>query len=165
MANVHPWFANTTVQNGPQWTWDFFEQTNVAAANALPNKPDMSIAEVGWPTVGMLCRWCCVLILIHGFAHRLLRTRVTQTTELRMPVKRTFRSSSTTSCVNRTRWESSISSSSSSMRSGRTTSSVVLRDTGVYSIRSMYLALLQAQTLIVPRSKTLKGITIPDCPT
>ncbi|KAF9648006.1 glycoside hydrolase [Thelephora ganbajun] len=50
MANVHPWFANTTVQNGPQWTWDFFEQTDVAAANALSNKPEMSIAEVGWPT-------------------------------------------------------------------------------------------------------------------
>jgi len=54
MANVHPWFANTTVQNGPQWTWDFFDQTNVAAANAVPNKPQMSIAEVGWPTVGIL---------------------------------------------------------------------------------------------------------------
>ena len=54
MANVHPWFANTTIQNAPQWTWDFFEQTNVAAANALPNKPEMSIAEVGWPTVGVL---------------------------------------------------------------------------------------------------------------
>lgn len=54
MANVHPWFANTTVQNGPQWTWDFFDQTNVAAANAVSNKPQMSIAEVGWPTVGIL---------------------------------------------------------------------------------------------------------------
>ena len=52
MANVHPWFANTTVQDGPNWTWNFFEQTNVAAASALPNKPNMSIAEVGWPTVG-----------------------------------------------------------------------------------------------------------------
>jgi len=51
MANVHPWFANTTVQNGPQWTWNFFDETNVAAANAVSNKPEMSIAEVGWPTV------------------------------------------------------------------------------------------------------------------
>jgi len=50
MANVHPWFANTTVQNGPQWTWDFFQQNNVAVAAALSNKPAMSIAEVGWPT-------------------------------------------------------------------------------------------------------------------
>ena len=55
MANVHPWFANTTVQNGPQWTWDFFQQTDVDVANALSNKPDMSIAEVGWPTVGDAC--------------------------------------------------------------------------------------------------------------
>jgi len=50
MANVHPWFANTTVQNGPQWTWNFFDQNNIAAASVLPNKPQMSIAEVGWPT-------------------------------------------------------------------------------------------------------------------
>lgn len=50
MANVHPWFANVTVQQGPQWTWDFFNQTDVTPANALPNKPKMSIAEVGWPT-------------------------------------------------------------------------------------------------------------------
>jgi exo-beta-1,3-glucanase (GH17 family) len=50
MANVHPWFANTTVQNGPQWTWDFFQQTDGDVANALSNKPEMSIAEVGWPT-------------------------------------------------------------------------------------------------------------------
>jgi len=50
MANVHPWFGNVTVQAGPQWTWDFFNQTDVTLANSLPNKPDMSIAEVGWPT-------------------------------------------------------------------------------------------------------------------
>jgi len=50
MANVHPWFANVTVQAGPQWTWDFFNQTDVSLALSLPNKPDMSIAEVGWPT-------------------------------------------------------------------------------------------------------------------
>ncbi|KAF9779029.1 glycoside hydrolase [Thelephora terrestris] len=50
MANVHPWFANVSVQAGPQWTWDFFNQTDVSLANTLPNKPDMSIAEVGWPT-------------------------------------------------------------------------------------------------------------------
>jgi exo-beta-1,3-glucanase (GH17 family) len=51
LANVHPWFGNVTVQAGPQWTWDFFNQTDVTLANSLPNKPEMSIAEVGWPTV------------------------------------------------------------------------------------------------------------------
>jgi exo-beta-1,3-glucanase (GH17 family) len=50
MANVHPWFANVSVQQGPQWTWDFFQNTDVNASNALPNHPNMSIAEVGWPT-------------------------------------------------------------------------------------------------------------------
>lgn len=51
LANVHPWFGNVTVQAGPQWTWDFFNQTDVTLANSLPNKPEMLIAEVGWPTV------------------------------------------------------------------------------------------------------------------
>jgi len=50
MANVHPWFANVTVQAGPQWTWDFFNQTDIAASLAVSNKPEMSIAEVGWPS-------------------------------------------------------------------------------------------------------------------
>lgn len=54
MANVHPWFANVSVEAGPQWTWDFFNQTDVTLANSLPNKPSMSIAETGWPTVGNL---------------------------------------------------------------------------------------------------------------
>jgi len=50
MANVHPWFGNVSVQAGPQWTWDFFNQTDVSLAESLPNQPQMSIAEVGWPT-------------------------------------------------------------------------------------------------------------------
>lgn len=50
MANVHPWFANVSVQTAANWTMTFFQQTDVAVANALPNKPSMSIAETGWPT-------------------------------------------------------------------------------------------------------------------
>jgi exo-beta-1,3-glucanase (GH17 family) len=50
MANVHPWFGNVSVQSGAQWTWDFFNQTDVQPAAALTNKPVMSIAEVGWPS-------------------------------------------------------------------------------------------------------------------
>jgi len=50
MANVHPWFGQTTSLAGAQWTWDFFQNTDINASLALPNKPDMSIAEVGWPT-------------------------------------------------------------------------------------------------------------------
>jgi exo-beta-1,3-glucanase (GH17 family) len=50
MANVHPWFANVSAQDGAAWTWTFFEQTDVALSQSLPNKPQMSIAETGWPT-------------------------------------------------------------------------------------------------------------------
>lgn len=47
MANVHPWFANVSATDGAGWTADFFKTTDVDAANALPNKPQMYIAETG----------------------------------------------------------------------------------------------------------------------
>lgn len=50
MANVHPWFANTTIQDAAGWTNQFFQETNVQPASLLPNKPKMYIAETGWPT-------------------------------------------------------------------------------------------------------------------
>jgi len=50
MANVHPWFANVSAENAAAWTADFFQTTDVAPANALSNKPQMWIAETGWPT-------------------------------------------------------------------------------------------------------------------
>ena len=51
MANVHPWFADVTVQQSADWTYTFFQQNDVALANNLTNKPTMYIAETGWPTV------------------------------------------------------------------------------------------------------------------
>jgi exo-beta-1,3-glucanase (GH17 family) len=59
MSNVHPWFANQTIDYAANWTADFFENTNVLAAQALPNKPKMFIAETGWPTV------CSFFLLNH----------------------------------------------------------------------------------------------------
>ncbi|KAK7470392.1 hypothetical protein VKT23_001819 [Stygiomarasmius scandens] len=50
MANVHPWFANTTAQAAAGWTAQFFDETNVEPAALLSNKPKMYIAETGWPT-------------------------------------------------------------------------------------------------------------------
>jgi exo-beta-1,3-glucanase (GH17 family) len=50
MSNVHPWFANVSAQAAAAWTADFFEVNNVVVANALSNKPEMFIAETGWPT-------------------------------------------------------------------------------------------------------------------
>lgn len=50
MSNVHAWFAGTTIQDSANWTFTFFQQTNVDVANALSNKPQMYIAETGWPT-------------------------------------------------------------------------------------------------------------------
>ena len=50
MSNVHPWFANVSIDQAAGWTADFFQETNVDVANNLPNKPKMFIAETGWPT-------------------------------------------------------------------------------------------------------------------
>jgi len=47
MANVHPWFANVTVQISAGWTAQFFNQTNVQPASLLSNNPKMYIAEIG----------------------------------------------------------------------------------------------------------------------
>lgn len=51
MSNVHPWFANVSIEAAAGWVWDYFEQTNVEPAALLSNKPYMYIAETGWPTV------------------------------------------------------------------------------------------------------------------
>jgi exo-beta-1,3-glucanase (GH17 family) len=47
------WFANQSVDAAANWTTNFFETTDVQAANALPNNPAMYIAETGWPTVSL----------------------------------------------------------------------------------------------------------------
>ena len=47
MANVHPWFANVSVDDAAAWTWNFFQTVDVELAQGLSNKPDMSIAETG----------------------------------------------------------------------------------------------------------------------
>ncbi|KAJ7679025.1 glycoside hydrolase superfamily [Mycena polygramma] len=50
MANVHPWFADTRIENAAGWTADFFSDTDLKAAAVVANTPDMYIAETGWPT-------------------------------------------------------------------------------------------------------------------
>jgi exo-beta-1,3-glucanase (GH17 family) len=50
MSNVHAWFSGATIQASAQWTFTYFKETNVDVAAALPNKPQMYIAETGWPT-------------------------------------------------------------------------------------------------------------------
>ena len=51
MSNVHPWFANQSIQNAAGWTYDFFETTNVQPAASISSSLQMYIAETGWPTV------------------------------------------------------------------------------------------------------------------
>ena len=51
IANVHPWFANVSIDQAAGWTYEFFQDTDVAVAQNLTNKPQMFIAETGWPSV------------------------------------------------------------------------------------------------------------------
>ncbi len=50
MSSVRAWFATTTAQDAATWTFTSFNLTSVDVANALANKPQMYIAETGWPT-------------------------------------------------------------------------------------------------------------------
>lgn len=50
MSNVHAWFANVSAADASGWTETFFQDTNVAKAATLANKPEMFIAETGWPS-------------------------------------------------------------------------------------------------------------------
>jgi exo-beta-1,3-glucanase (GH17 family) len=56
MSNVHPWFANQTINDAAGWTYEFFQENNVVATQSLANKLKMFIAETGWPTV---CSFSC----------------------------------------------------------------------------------------------------------
>jgi exo-beta-1,3-glucanase (GH17 family) len=51
MSNVHPWFANVSIDQAAAWTANFFETTNVQPAAQLNSTPKFFIAETGWPTV------------------------------------------------------------------------------------------------------------------
>ncbi len=51
MSNVHPWFANVSIDQAADWTAEFFQGNNVVVAQGLPNQPQMFIAETGWPSV------------------------------------------------------------------------------------------------------------------
>jgi exo-beta-1,3-glucanase (GH17 family) len=51
MANVHPWFANVSIDQAAMWTNMFFEQNDVVLSTQVPNHPQMYIAETGWPSV------------------------------------------------------------------------------------------------------------------
>lgn len=50
MANVHAWFAGTLVQDGPAWTYEYFENNDANIAEEAANKPAAYIAETGWPS-------------------------------------------------------------------------------------------------------------------
>jgi len=50
MANVHPWFANVSIDQAASWTNEFFQTTDIYQASQLSNAPKMYIGETGWPS-------------------------------------------------------------------------------------------------------------------
>lgn len=53
MANVHPYFGGLGINQAAAWTWQFFQEFDVAPAQLSTNKPAVYIAEVGWPSQSM----------------------------------------------------------------------------------------------------------------
>jgi exo-beta-1,3-glucanase (GH17 family) len=45
-------FAGVTVDAAASWTNEFFQNNDVAVANAASNTPQAVISEVGWPSGG-----------------------------------------------------------------------------------------------------------------
>ena len=50
MVNVHAWYANSTIQDAPTFSFDSFKKNGPDLAGLVPNKPQMYMTEVGWPT-------------------------------------------------------------------------------------------------------------------
>ncbi|KAL6301328.1 glycoside hydrolase [Sparassis latifolia] len=50
MSNIHPWFANVSIEQSAGWTYEFFEQQNVAITASYANNPKWYIGETGWPS-------------------------------------------------------------------------------------------------------------------
>lgn len=44
----HPWFGGVPIDQAANWTWNFFEQNDVATCNTY--NTEMFIGETGWPT-------------------------------------------------------------------------------------------------------------------
>ena len=59
MANVHPWFGDVSIDDAATWTWQFFQTNDVSISDEVDNKPQMYIAETGWPTV----RVCALTVI------------------------------------------------------------------------------------------------------
>ncbi|PQE29478.1 hypothetical protein CJF32_00003256 [Rutstroemia sp. NJR-2017a WRK4] len=49
MANIHPFFAGVTADEGAGWTWNFWQTHDVALK---PDKSKNIISETGWPSQG-----------------------------------------------------------------------------------------------------------------
>ena len=53
MANVHPFFGGISAKKAASWTWDFWQNNDVAQSKKAgkPKQPNL-ISEVGWPSSG-----------------------------------------------------------------------------------------------------------------
>lgn len=50
MANVHAWFAGTTVDDAAGWVYSYTANQEPSTALQATNAPELFIAETGWPT-------------------------------------------------------------------------------------------------------------------
>ncbi|PWY97954.1 glycoside hydrolase [Testicularia cyperi] len=50
MANVHPWFGGLPVDQAAGWVYEYTNNNEPSTALLAPNKPQLYVAEAGWPT-------------------------------------------------------------------------------------------------------------------
>jgi len=50
MVHVHAWHTNIPIEEAATWSFETFNRTGVDLASTLPNKLEMFMTGVGWPT-------------------------------------------------------------------------------------------------------------------
>lgn len=50
MANVHPWFGGVPIDEAAGWVYSYTSNQEPSSASLATNKPQIYIAETGWPT-------------------------------------------------------------------------------------------------------------------
>jgi hypothetical protein len=81
LSNVHPWFANTTIQDASSWTMKFFQETNVQPASLLPNKVSHHDIDSGISFDIAACSPICTLLRLGGHLYATILLRYVNDTD------------------------------------------------------------------------------------
>ena len=51
MSNIHPFFGGVVIDQAASWTWNFWQDHDVAVTKGMTGKQHV-ISEFGWPSAG-----------------------------------------------------------------------------------------------------------------